>query len=340
MGYVNGNRKKHTVPTVFPGDVGCLSVSVGKVLCFILTQFEHTQKGIICIHNSLLSKLSNKRPQTMPVETTIVDKPEPKAKSTTAPASLRLQATPYDIECGVDEVARGCLFGRVYAGAVIWKLPNTDGSPLVYPILPKGIVIRDSKKMSRIQRERADTWIRKHAVAVGIAHRDEQYIDTYNIRQAAHDAMADAIRTVHTDVPNLSHVLIDGDGFAPRDVQTRIAPAIPMFRTPTHVAMAVNMNPTTPTICTDDRVPTSTQLPAHTCVVKGDATYFSIACAAIVAKVAHDKYIRDLCSEYPDLDEKYQLCKNVGYGTKSHRDGLRVHGASPFHRKSFGGVCS
>ena len=73
------------------------------------------------------------------------------------------------------------------------------------------------------------------------------------------------------------------------------------------------------------------------CVVKGDATYFAIACAAIVAKVAHDSYVQALCDEYPMLDAWYDLRRNFGYGTAKHRQGLATHGATPFHRKTFGG---
>ena len=44
---------------------------------------------------------------------------------------------------------------------------------------------------------------------------------------------------------------------------------------------------------------------------------------SILAKVERDKYIEDLCKEYPHLDEWYDLLSNKGYGTKAHMDGIK-----------------
>jgi len=71
---------------------------------------------------------------------------------------------------------------------------------------------------------------------------------------------------------------------------------------------------------------------------KGDNTYSVIAAASILAKNAHDEYIFELCEKYPDLKRKYDLHNNVGYGTKKHMEGIREHGITQWHRKSFG-VC-
>lgn len=70
-------------------------------------------------------------------------------------------------------------------------------------------------------------------------------------------------------------------------------------------------------------------------VVKGDATYFNIACASIIAKVAHDEYITTLCRLYPSIDERYDIMNNMGYGTPRHKEGIRKYGKSKFHRQSF-----
>ncbi len=268
--------------------------------------------------------------------------PPPSTSSTTPP--LRIQHTPSDIECGVDEVARGCLLGRVYAGAVVWQLPESttgNSSVATLPTLPKGIVIRDSKTMSRAQRERADAWIRQEAYAVAVAYRDETYVDTHNIRQAAHDAMALAIREVNEQTHTRSGgkcavqlALIDGDAFAPQGERVRPRnEVVPLFREATP---AIPQNSQHSHQTPSQSPPT--QLPPYHCVVKGDNTYFSIACAAIVAKVAHDRYIQDLCDAQPDLDTRYDLRKNVGYGTAKHRAGLRTFGPSVYHRRTFAGV--
>lgn len=69
----------------------------------------------------------------------------------------------------------------------------------------------------------------------------------------------------------------------------------------------------------------------HTCVVKGDATYVSIAAASILAKVARDEYINTIAQDYP----QYCWDQNMGYGTKQHINAILEHGPTPFHRQSF-----
>lgn len=75
-----------------------------------------------------------------------------------------------------------------------------------------------------------------------------------------------------------------------------------------------------------------------TCVESGDNTYCAIAAASILAKVERDKYIEELCKENPELDTHYGLLSNKGYGTKKHIDGIKEHGISEWHRKTFG-IC-
>ena len=73
-----------------------------------------------------------------------------------------------------------------------------------------------------------------------------------------------------------------------------------------------------------------------TCIEGGDNLYTPIAAASILAKVERDKYIVELCDMHPELDEKYGLRKNKGYGTKQHMDGIRKYGTTKWHRKTFG----
>jgi len=76
----------------------------------------------------------------------------------------------------------------------------------------------------------------------------------------------------------------------------------------------------------------------HVCVEGGDNTYACIAAASILAKVARDEYIEKLCDQYPVLDEMYSLRGNKGYGAKKHIDGIREHGITQWHRRSYG-IC-
>lgn len=69
----------------------------------------------------------------------------------------------------------------------------------------------------------------------------------------------------------------------------------------------------------------------HTTVVKGDGKYLSIAAASILAKTYRDDYMNRLHEEFPHYDWK----GNKGYPTKKHREGIRLHGTTPYHRMSF-----
>ena len=72
-----------------------------------------------------------------------------------------------------------------------------------------------------------------------------------------------------------------------------------------------------------------------TSIVKGDSKIYSIAAASIIAKEYHDDYIKTICVENPELNERYDLLSNMGYGTRNHVDGIRKYGLSNYHRKSF-----
>ncbi|MBQ7756252.1 MAG: ribonuclease HII [Oscillospiraceae bacterium] len=66
-------------------------------------------------------------------------------------------------------------------------------------------------------------------------------------------------------------------------------------------------------------------------VVKGDATSQSIAAASILAKVARDRYMKQIDKELPE----YQFSKHKGYGTKLHYEMIEKYGISKYHRPSF-----
>lgn len=69
----------------------------------------------------------------------------------------------------------------------------------------------------------------------------------------------------------------------------------------------------------------------HTTVVKGDATYMSIAAASILAKTHRDELMERLAEEYPN----YGWAVNKGYPTKAHRAAITTHGITPYHRLTF-----
>ncbi len=67
------------------------------------------------------------------------------------------------------------------------------------------------------------------------------------------------------------------------------------------------------------------------CIIKGDATYLSIAAASVLAKTYRDDLMVRLSVQYPG----YSWETNVGYPTEAHREGIRQCGITPFHRRSF-----
>ena len=69
----------------------------------------------------------------------------------------------------------------------------------------------------------------------------------------------------------------------------------------------------------------------HECIIKGDGKYLSIAAASVLAKTYRDAYMKEIHEEYP----MYNWKKNKGYPTKEHREAIKEHGLSPYHRKSF-----
>lgn len=69
----------------------------------------------------------------------------------------------------------------------------------------------------------------------------------------------------------------------------------------------------------------------HTCLIKGDGRFRSIAAASILAKTHRDELMTALHHQYP----AYNWAVNKGYPTVDHRDALDRIGPCEHHRKSF-----
>jgi ribonuclease HII len=69
----------------------------------------------------------------------------------------------------------------------------------------------------------------------------------------------------------------------------------------------------------------------HECIIKGDGKYLSIAAASILAKTYRDDFMSNLSQQFTG----YGWATNVGYATLEHREGIRLLGITPYHRKSF-----
>ena len=69
----------------------------------------------------------------------------------------------------------------------------------------------------------------------------------------------------------------------------------------------------------------------HQCIIKGDATFASIAAASILAKTHRDEYMMKLHDQFPH----YGWDKNKAYGTKVHVKAIAEFGMCEYHRKTF-----
>ncbi len=69
----------------------------------------------------------------------------------------------------------------------------------------------------------------------------------------------------------------------------------------------------------------------HQTIVRGDATFLSIAAASVLAKTERDRFMEELDARFP----QYGWCHNMGYPTRDHRKAIAEYGITPWHRLSF-----
>lgn len=161
-------------------------------------------------------------------------------------------------------------------------------------------LLNDSKQLSAKKRYALREQIERDAIAwaVGVVSNDE--IDEINILNASILAMHRALDQLKV---RPEYIIIDGNRFKP--YEEGCGQRVP-----------------------GDKV--EHPLPSTT-IVKGDGKYLSIAAASILAKTYRDDCMKELHAKYP----YYGWDHNAGYPTKEHREGIKEHGLTPYHRKSF-----
>ena len=206
------------------------------------------------------------------------------------------------IEAGCDEAGRGCLAGPVFAGAVI--LP-----PDVCTRFPElAAALNDSKQLSEKKRYQLRELIERDAEAWAVAMVDNTEIDRINILRASILAMHRALDQLKQQP---EAVIVDGNRFCewtPKGRQTLDSD----LKGPLSIRSGGKSIP-------------------YTTIVKGDGKYLSIAAASILAKTYRDDFMNRIHGEYP----VYHWDRNKGYPAKAHREAIRQHGISPYHRMSF-----
>ena len=73
----------------------------------------------------------------------------------------------------------------------------------------------------------------------------------------------------------------------------------------------------------------------YECIPDADGIIPCVSAASVLAKTSRDAQILDMCDADPALDEKYKIRSNKGYLSKAHVEGLREHGWSAHHRRSY-----
>jgi ribonuclease HII len=149
---------------------------------------------------------------------------------------------------GIDEVGRGCWAGPLVAAAVALREPIPG--------------LKDSKKLSKLQREKLAKIIEKEALAIGIGWVWPEAIDTGGISEAVKRAMAEALAAIEI---KYDEVIIDGN--------------IDYFADPSLIGR--------------------TYYGKTRAVVRADDLFPSVSAASIIAKVARDRYMAEAGLKYP-----------------------------------------
>ncbi len=173
---------------------------------------------------------------------------------------------------GIDEVGRGCLAGPLVAAAVV---------------LDKRInMLRDSKLLSRAQRENIAKRIKQKALGYGIGWVSVEEINTIGLTKANQLAIRRALEQITCDY---DQIIIDG---------------------------SINYLKDNPKAVT---------------LIKADQKVKCVSAASIIAKVTRDNHMIELANKFPH----YQFDRHVGYGTKLHREMLKLHGHCELHRLNY-----
>lgn len=173
---------------------------------------------------------------------------------------------------------------------------NVVAAAVILPTDYVNPLLNDSKKLTAKQRYALREQIEHEALAWAVGVATPQEIDNINILHASFLAMHRALDQLKL---RPEAVIVDGNLFDPYVIGKGL--------------------------------PNEGKILPHTCIVKGDGKYLSIAAASILAKTYRDDYMTEQALRFPF----YGWEKNKGYPTKTHYQGIEKHGLCALHRKSF-----
>jgi ribonuclease HII len=207
----------------------------------------------------------------------------------------------FELVAGLDEVGRGAWAGPVSVGVAVY--PGRVRAPKD---------LRDSKMLTEERREAVFPLVTEWCTDWSVGHADPMECDrlgmTAALRLAARRALAGLASVPHV-------IVMDGGHDYVSEPKEPSGPG-PGSRPP---------GPGRPGYAASLAVP-----PIRT-VVKGDAKCVSIAAASIVAKVVRDRMMRGLSASFPAFD----LDRNKGYPSPTHRTALAGFGLTSLHRRSW-----
>ncbi|MFC6875816.1 ribonuclease HII [Flavobacterium myungsuense] len=167
-------------------------------------------------------------------------------------------------------------------------------------------LLNDSKQLSEKIREKLKPIIELQAVSFAVTHLHPKEIDEINILNASMKAMQECILKLNT-TPEF--IIVDGN----RSLNAKLG-----------------LKSTFGKQFSKAEIELLKSIPNQS-IIKGDSKYLSIAAASVLAKTHRDEYMNAIHEEFP----MYNWKQNKGYPTKEHREAIRKHGVTKYHRMTF-----
>ena len=167
-------------------------------------------------------------------------------------------------------------------------------------------LLNDSKQLSEKIREKLKPIIELQAVSFAVTHLHPKEIDEINILNASMKAMQECILKLNT-TPEF--IIVDGN----RSLNAKLG-----------------LKSTFGKQFSKAEIELLKSIPNQS-IIKGDSKYLSIAAASVLAKTHRDEYMNTIHEEFP----MYNWKQNKGYPTKEHREAIRKHGVTKYHRMTF-----
>lgn len=208
----------------------------------------------------------------------------------------------FKVVVGLDEVGRGAFAGPLVVGGVAFKKEITPE-----------VKVNDSKKLTSLQREKSDKWIKDNCLGFSTSQISAKRIDKMGLTKATHSGFRRVVKNIENSLhTGVDYLIID-------------AFYIPYIRGLRMPIKKRRFDRKTGKV--------SDFLSRQLALINGDSRSFSVASASIVAKVYRDKLMKELGKKAGY--RKYSWESNKGYGTKRHKTAIRKYGLTKYHRRTF-----